>query len=321
MTLTSDTRTLRARSSLSLLLLGSLLACSGATQPTEPDEDDSAGGSGGTESPNGSGGKVTQGGQGGTTTHDPGPGTGGTQTPTQKPDAAAPSSTPDAADPGTLPDADVPATDGPPVVVDPPPGGGTVSTGPFNCTLVIGIASTKQWFDAGFEKLVDNAQWEVVGIHSGFIQGWADPKGAYWNQAPSSACAMNPKNPDRVIMEALWLHWEDATVEQWVPQLVAVVNNIKAKFPAIKRIELSTFPRAPGDKPCPVSMPFKSWIRPEQDQAEEKVAAMFPDLVVAGPKFKVASCADYGGNPPHFSGGGATATAKMIADYYNKLGK
>jgi hypothetical protein len=318
MTLTSDTRTLRPSGlPFGLLVLGSFLACSTATQPIERD-DDSAGGSGGTVD-NSEGGKpaqVGQGGKGGTSTHETG-GSGGTKPVDTTPDAA-PASTPDADDPGTLPDADAPATDG--AVVDPPPSG-TVSTGPFNCTLLIGIASTKQWFDAGFEKLVDNAKWEVVGIHSGFIQGWADPKGAYWNTAPSSACAMNPKNPDRVIMEALWLHWEDATVDQWVPQLVAVVNNIKAKFPAIKRIELSTFPRAPGDKPCAVSMPFKSWIRPEQDMAEEKVAAMFPDLVVAGPKFKVATCADFGGNPPHFSGSGATATAKMIADYYNNLGK
>ena len=42
----------------------------------------------------------------------------------------------------------------------------------------------------------------------------------------------------------------------FLPKYVAVLNNIKAKYPAIKRIELSTFPRAPGDKPCAVSMPF-----------------------------------------------------------------
>jgi hypothetical protein len=327
MTLTSDTRALRPLRPLGLLVLGSFLACNGVTQPSDT-TDDSAGGSGGetdsssggktADSEGGKGGKSNSGGKGGSAVHDP-DGSGGTTQPGDTKPDAAPSGTPDATDPGTTPDADVPATDGS-AVVDPPPGGGP-PTGPFNCTLVIGIASTSQWFGAGFEKLVDNAKWEVIGIHSGFIQGWADPKGAYWNTGPSSACAMNPKNPDRVIMEALWLHWEDATVEQWVPQLVAVVNNIKAKFPAIKRIELSTFPRAPGDKPCPVSMPFKSWIRPEQDEAEEKVAAMFPDLVVAGPKFKVATCADYGGNPPHFSGSGATATAKMIADYYNSLSK
>jgi hypothetical protein len=315
MTRTSDARALRPL----CLVLGSFLACSGATPPADT-TGDSAGGSGGEADSSGgsSGGKTAQGGKGGSTTHEPGSG-GSTKPVDTTPDAAAPSGTPDAADPGTTPDADVPATDGP-AVVDPPPGGGP-PTGPFNCTLVIGIASTSQWFGAGFEKLVDNAKWEVIGIHSGFIQTWADPKGSYWNTAPSSACAMNPKNPDRVIMEALWLHWMDATVEEWIPQLVAVVNNIKAKYPAIKRIELSTFPRAPGDKPCAVSMPFKSWIRPEQDEAEAKVAAMFPDLVVAGPKFKVATCADYGGNPPHFSGSGATATAKMIADYYNNLGK
>jgi hypothetical protein len=66
-------------------------------------------------------------------------------------------------------------------------------------------------------------------------------------------------------------------------------------------------------------MTFKSWIKPAQDQANEMVAAMFPGLVTVSPKFEVRSCADFGGNPPHFSGAGATATAKMIAEYYNQL--
>ena len=313
-----DTRGLR---SLSVLVLGSFLASCGATPaPSDPENGEGTGGTGGTVnagqggSQGGKTGKGGQGGQGGTST----PGSGGTTV--QTPDAADPTPTADAADPTPTTDASATPTADGPVVVDPPTGG-SVSTGPFTCTLVIGIASTKQWFDAGFEKLVDNAKYEVIGIHSGFIQNWADPNNGYWNTAPSSACAMNAKNPDHVIIEALYLHWMEATVEQWIPPLVAVVKNIKAKYPAIKRIELSTFPRAPGGKPCPASMPFKSFIRPEQDEAEAKVAAMFPDLVVAGPKFEVKSCADYGGNPPHFSGGGASTTAKMIADYYNGLGK
>jgi hypothetical protein len=95
------------------------------------------------------------------------------------------------------------------------------------------------------------------------------------------------------------------------------VKTFKAKNPNLKRLELSTFVRAPGDKPCPASMPFKSWIRPEQDEAYQKIAAMYPGFVTVAPKFKVASCADYGGNPPHFTGGGATAAAKLIGDHYN----
>jgi hypothetical protein len=239
-----------------------------------------------------------------------------TPTPTSPPvvaDAGVSAPTPPVttADAGTAPTTP-PAADGgaPPVSAEPP------KDGDFNCTLVIGIAATSQWFGAGFEKVVDNAKWEVLGIHSGFIQGWADPNSDYWSKAPSSACAMNPRNPDRVIIEALYLHWMDASVEEWVTQLTAVVKNFKTKFSNIKRIELGTFVRAPMNKPCPNTMEFKSFIKPNQDTANAAVAAMFPGLVYVHPKFEVRTCGDYGGNPPHFSGAGAAYVAKMIGDYY-----
>jgi hypothetical protein len=201
------------------------------------------------------------------------------------------------------------------------PDAGPISTGPgngdYSCTLVTGIAATGQWFNAGFEKLVDGNKWELLAVHSGFIQTWADPNGSFWNQGPSSACATNAKTPDRVIMVALWLHWMHASVEDWVKVLDQVVKNWKAKDPNIKRLEFATFVRAPMDKACPASMSFKSYIEPEQDMAYEKIAAMYPGFVFAAPKWEVPSCADYGGNPPHFTSGGATSAAKQIAAYYN----
>jgi hypothetical protein len=226
--------------------------------------------------------------------------------PVTEPDAGATPTEADAAPPAAEPDASGP----PPITTGP-------GSGDYSCTLVIGIAATGQWFGAGFEKLVDNAKWELMAVHSGFIQGWSDPKGAFWSMGASSACAANAKTPDRVIQVALWLHWEDATVDQWVAELDKVVKNWKAKNPNLKRLEFATFVRAPGDKPCAGSMPFKSWIKPEQDMAYEKIAAMYPGLVFVAPRWEVKSCADFGGNPPHFTGGGATAAAKQIADYYN----
>jgi hypothetical protein len=120
-------------------------------------------------------------------------------------------------------------------------------------------------------------------------------------------------------METLYLHWMEATTDQWVTQLVAVVKNMKQKWPNLKRLEFGTFVRATNNEPCKVSMPFKSFILAPQDEAEAKVAAMFPDLVVVRPKFEVRSCADFGGNPPHFSSAGAQATAKMIGEYYKNI--
>ena len=224
--------------------------------------------------------------------------------PPTTPDAAASSTPADAAGPSAGMEAGTPTNTGP-------------GTGDYSCTLVIGIAATGQWFNAGFEKMVDGSKWELEAVHSGFIQGWADPNGSFWNMNPSSACATNAKTPDRVIQVALWLHWMPATVDEWTAALVKVVENWKAKNKNLKRLELATFVRAPDMKPCPGGMEFKSYIRPEQDMAYEKVAAMYPGLVYVAPKWQVSSCADFGGNPPHFSGSGATKAAQQIADYYN----
>jgi hypothetical protein len=222
---------------------------------------------------------------------------------TVEPDAAAVTPSTDAAD-------------------QPPPGddGGSMPTptsGDYSCTLVTGIQATEQWYNAGFEKLVDNNKFELVAVHSGFIQTWADPKGSFWGIAPSSACATNAKTPDRVLMVALWLHWADATVDQWVQVLDQVVQNWKAKDPNLKRLEFGTFIRAPGDKACPASMSFKSYVPPNQDAAYLQIAAKYPGLVFVAPKWEVPSCADYGGNPPHFTSTGATNAAKQMAAYFN----
>jgi hypothetical protein len=237
--------------------------------------------------------------------------------PKPKQDAAVkPTENPPAADaaPGAAEDTGAPVATGD---AGSPPTNTGPGNGDYSCTLVIGIAATGQWFNAGFEKLVDGNKWELMAVHSGFIQGWADPNGSFWNMNPSSACATNAKTPDRVIQVALWLHWMPATVDEWTKALVQVVENWKKKNPNLKRLEFATFVRSPDMKPCPGGMEFKSYIRPEQDMAYEKVAAMYPGLVYVAPKWEVSSCADFGGNPPHFSGSGATKAAKQIADYYN----
>jgi len=217
--------------------------------------------------------------------------------------------TPDAAPVATTsPDADTVATDGPPPVTAPP------DNGDYPCTLVIGISATGQWFNAGFEKLVDGNKWELIAVHSAKVELWADPKNALWGHAPSSACTVNAKNPDRILFTVL--NWVYTKVEEWVPPTVASVKNLQAKYPGVKRIELRTFLRAPMNKPCPGGSDYKSYIKTSQDEAHEIVAKMFPGLVTVAPKLEVSSCADYGGNAPHFTSGGAATAAKIMAAAY-----
>jgi hypothetical protein len=219
------------------------------------------------------------------------------------------------ADAGTTTPPPPPPGDAAPMPPPPPPATGGPK-GPFTCTLVIGIQATGDWFNRGFETIVDGSKWEMMAVHSGFINYWADANNGVWGSKPSSACTMNAGNPDRIVLVGLYLHWMDATVDEWVTQINGAVKNFKAKYSNLRNVELSTFVRSPGGKPCPGSMPFKSYIRPEQDMAYAKAAAAMPDFITVAPIVEVNSCADFGGNPPHMPSSGGTAAAKKMGEIY-----
>jgi hypothetical protein len=98
------------------------------------------------------------------------------------------------------------------------------------------------------------------------------------------------------------------------------VATAKAKFSNLRDVELSAFVRSPTDMPCAGSMPFKSFIRPEQDMANAMVAAKHPDLVTVAPVIRVDSCAEYNNNPPHFTNAADAAKigAKVAAVYKDR---
>jgi hypothetical protein len=183
----------------------------------------------------------------------------------------------------------------------------------FTCNLVIGIKATGEWFNAGFESVVENARWEVIPVHNGHLELWADPKNALWALAPGSPCAQNAKAPERVIF--VGTNYDYTTTEEFVPKLVAVVHNLQARFPGLQRIELQTYVRAPGNVACPGNLSVKTYIKPAQDESNQIVAAMFPGLVSVSPKFEVRACSDYS-MPPHFTTAAAMAAAKTIGAHY-----
>lgn len=228
---------------------------------------------------------------------------------TSQPDAAT-TAPPDVAPPDTAPP-DAVAVDG--------PGGPAPSrpVGPYTCSLVIGISATGDWFKAGFEQIVDNDRWQLMAVHSAFINYWADPKHAIWGSKPTSACKVNANNPDRVILTVLSNHWETWTVEQWTAPIIAAMKNFKAKYSNLRNLELATFVRSPGDKPCPLGDTFRQYDLAPADEAFQKVAAMYPELVTVAPKVHVDSCADYNNHPPHLqlAGPASRAAMKMGAIY------
>jgi hypothetical protein len=236
--------------------------------------------------------------------------------PPAPPDSDAASDLPaDAA--AVTPDA-VPA---PPVRPDASPPEDRMAEGPpagaasadFVCTLVIGIKETGEWFNAGFEAVVDNARWEVIPVHNGHLELWADPQNALWSMKPGSPCTRNAAAPDRVIF--VGTNYDYTTTGEFVPRLTAVVHNLQAKFAGLRRIELMTYVRAPGNVPCPGNLSEKTYIKAAQDEANELVAQAFAGLVFVAPKFEVRSCSDFS-MPPHFTSAAAMAAARAIGAHY-----
>jgi hypothetical protein len=184
----------------------------------------------------------------------------------------------------------------------------------YTCTHLIGINATEEWFDAGFQSIVEDSKWQIVRVHSGFVDLWANPNNGFWGTKVSSPCAMNSDKPDRIIFVGLKFEWTDK--KMWVDALTAVVKNLKDKYPSVKRIELSYFVRAPGNKPCGSAPAYRSTIHPSQDEATAEVVATDPVLLRASPKFEVTACSDFSGNPPHFAGAGNKNVAKVVGNYY-----
>jgi hypothetical protein len=259
------------------LAIVALAAC-GSTPGAKP-----GGGTGGEEEPTGGAGGRP--GTGGTTTTSVGgmTGTGGMLAP----DAAV------------AIDADMPAgTGGSPgsdaaVTPDSAP-----AAGGFTCSQLVGPSPMFQWFNGGFLKYpgIDPAKWQLIWMAHHYTDAWAKPGDAAWNLALDGghACANGSKSPDRVIFQAT--QWSHTTAAEWITDLTGIVNNIKTKWPGVKRIELMVSTSAPGNMACPGASKNNETIIPTIGyEAIEAMPAKFPGLVFALPHFEVP-CKDFIGN-------------------------
>jgi hypothetical protein len=197
------------------------------------------------------------------------------------------------------PAATVPAT---------PAAAATKATDDFKCTQVMGVSVTGDWFNAGFENAVDNARWQVKWRKHAFIEFWADPNNEIWSVPIQSACASNGDNPDRVIFTGV--NWKETAEPWWEEQFEKVITNIRAKYPGVRRIDLLTMLRAPGNQSCGNVM---SVVQPFVDESIAGVVSKHPGLVFAAPKVFAPSCEVFTKGGPHYTDSGMAAVGQIYA--------
>jgi hypothetical protein len=186
------------------------------------------------------------------------------------------------------------------------------ASGPFACSEMIGLWVMSQWWGA-FEKGVDNATWEYIFVHHGYLEGWADPANPYWTTKVISPCAMNADQPDRVIFLPFSLTLK--TLDEWQTNISKVVQAIKTKNPGVKRIELISTIRNPGNQPCANDKDPNIVVPEYVDQAIKNVADMSGGLVAVGPKIEVANCNWWAGGTD-LTGAGNTGVGQLYAEHY-----
>jgi hypothetical protein len=185
-------------------------------------------------------------------------------------------------------------------------------TDAFVCTQIMGVSVTGDWFGAGFEEGIDGSRWQALWRSHAFVEQWADPASDLWAMKPQSPCAKRSDNPDRVIFTGV--NWEYKTREAWQEKLAAVVATIRKKYPGVRRIDLLTMLRAPGNQSCGSEMTV---VAPYVDAAVAAVVAASPGLVFAGPKVTIDTCDVFTKGGPHFTDAGMAAVARL---YREQLG-
>jgi len=108
------------------------------------------------------------------------------------------------------------------------------------------------------------------------------------------------------------------TQAEWRTNITLAINNFKAKWPTVRRIDLVTQIRGPNNMLCPTPPVAGETIAvpPEQDAAMADVAAAFPGFVFVGPKVQAHACSEFQGGGPHLTTAGNMANVSAFSDYF-----
>lgn len=190
------------------------------------------------------------------------------------------------------------------------------ATGPFTCNQVTGGKLTDEWFAGGFEGVVDDRRWQVKWREDAYVEVWADAQSSFWTAQVDSTCAINTSSPDRLVFGTVSFKYKTQT--EWRTGITQAVNNFKARWPALRRIDLVTQIRGPNNMLCPTPPIAGETIAvpPEQDAAMADVAAAFPGFVFVGPRVEAHSCSEFQGGGPHLTAAGNMANMPVLANYF-----
>jgi hypothetical protein len=198
----------------------------------------------------------------------------------------------------------------------PPPLAPAAATAPapvdprWACTQVMGVSVTGDWFGHGFEDGLDGERWQAITRKHAFVELWGDPASDLWALPPVSPCATRSNDPDRVLFTAV--NWQYKTTDEWSGALTKVVETLRQKYPGLRRIELLTMLRGPGNQSCG---DYRTVVQPYVDEAAARVAAARPDLVRVGPKVE-ATCDLFTKGGPHFTEPGMAGVARIYRTHY-----
>jgi hypothetical protein len=184
------------------------------------------------------------------------------------------------------------------------------------CNQVTGGKLTEEWFIAGFETVVDNARWQVKWREDAYVEQWADAQSSFWTAQVDSTCASSTNAPDRLVFGTVSFKYK--TQAEWRSGITQAVNNFKAKWPSVRRIDLVTQIRGPNNMLCPTAPTAGETIAvpAEQDAGMADVAAAFPGFVFVGPAVVAHSCSEFQGGGPHLTAAGNMANMPVLASYF-----
>lgn len=198
----------------------------------------------------------------------------------------------------------------------------------YRCTMMIGFSVTAEFWPAFYAAIPNPAQWEMRWISGGSVDLYADSGYAGWTEALINPVAVNPEDPDRVILNvsgvSASLHLPGGytkDVSEWRGYISNAISNIRAKFPNVRMILLQPNVAGPNLATCPISDPNatpydvirNTYTSPYIRTA---IASLSSGNVRFGYTPRAVDCSDFTDWAGHMTVGARDALGVATANYY-----